>query len=56
MDQGLAHASNMENICKEVQRVFSGTSDRFIPELSQKYAQADLQIDLRIFENVAQWK
>ena len=31
MAQGLVHASNMENIREEVQRVCSGTSDRFFP-------------------------
>ena len=29
MAQGLSNASNTENIYKEVQQVYSGTSDRF---------------------------
>ena len=56
MAQVLAHASNMENLCQEVQRVCSGTSDRFVPELSQKYVQADILISIRIFKNVVRWK
>ena len=35
MAQGPAHASNMENLREEVQRVCSGTSDRFVPEPSR---------------------
>ena len=46
----------MENICEEVQRVCSGTSDRFVPEPSQKYVQYDLLIAIRIFKNVFWWK
>ena len=56
MAQGLAHTSNMENLCKEVQRVCSGTSDRFVPEPSQKYVQADIPIAIRRFMNVLRWK
>ena len=56
MAQGLAHASNMENIRKEVQRVCSGTSDQFVLEPSQKAVQADILIAIRRFKNVVRWK
>ena len=56
MAQGLAHASNMENLGKEVQCVCSGTSDWFIPEPPQKYVQAYILIAMRIFKNVVEWK
>ena len=39
MEQGIYCAFNMENICKEFQRVYSGTSDWFIPEPPQKLVQ-----------------
>ena len=35
MAQGLAHASNTENLREEVQHVHIGTSDRFVPEPSK---------------------
>ena len=56
MAQGLAHASNIENIRKEVQRVCSGTSDRFVPESSRKAVQDDILIAIRRFKNVVRWK
>ena len=56
MDQGIAHASNMENIHKEVQDICSGISDRFIPEPSQKYSQNDLIGAPRRFNNVVWWE
>ena len=56
MAQGISHASNMENIHKEVQRVCSGTSDNFVLEPSQKSVQADLLIAIRRFKNVVWWK
>ena len=56
MAQGPAHASNMENIRKEVQRVCSGTLDRFVPETSQKSVQADILISMLRFKNVVRWK
>ena len=56
MAQGLAHASNMENLCKEVQRVFSGNSDHFVPEPPQKSVQADILIAIRRFKNMVRWK
>ena len=56
MAQGLAHASNMENMCKEVQRVFSGNSDWFVPEPPQKSVQADILIVIRRFKNMVRWK
>ena len=56
MDQGLAHASNMEYIHKEIQRVCSETSDRFVPEISRKSVQADILIIMRRFKNVVKWK
>ena len=31
MAQVLSHASNMKNAYKEVQRIYSGTSDWFVP-------------------------
>ena len=52
MAQGLAHASNMENLCKEVQRVCSGTSNWFVPEPSQKSAQSYILIAMRRFKNL----
>ena len=52
MAQGIAHASNLKNHHKDVQRVCSGTLDYFVPEPSQKYVQADLLIALRRFKNV----
>ena len=51
MAQGLAHAYNMENLRKEVQRVFSGTSDQFVLDTSQKAVQSDIIIAVRIFKN-----
>ena len=54
--QGLAHASNMENIRQEVQHVCSGTSDWFVPEPSWKAVQADILIAIRRFKNVVRWK
>ena len=56
MAQGLAHASNMEKLRQEVQRVCSGTSDRFVPEPSRKAVQADILIVIRRFKNVVRWK
>ena len=56
MAQGIAHASNMENLCQEVQRLCSGTSDRFVPEPSQKAVQADILNAIRRFKNVVRWK
>ena len=56
MAQGLAHASNMENLRQEVQRVCSGTLDRFVPEPSRKAVQADILIAIRSFKNVVRWK
>ena len=56
MSQGLAHASNMENLCQEVQRVCSGTSDCFVPEPSQKAVKFDILIAIRRFKNVVRWK
>ena len=50
MDQGLDHASNMENHGKEIQRICSGTSDRFIPEPSQKYVQDDILVAMSRFK------
>ena len=56
MAQGLAHASNVKNLRQEVQRICSGTSDRFVPEPSRKAVQADILIVIRIFKNVVRWK
>ena len=56
MAQGLAHASNMENISKAIQHVFSENLDRFVPEPSQKYFQAKIIIAIRRFKNVVRWK
>ena len=56
MAQGLAHASNIENLREEVQHVCSGTSDRFVPEPSQKAVQADILNAIRRFKNVVRWK
>ena len=56
MAQGLAHVSNMENLPQEVQRVCSGTSDRFVPEPSRKAVQADILIAIRRLKNVVRWK
>ena len=56
MAKGLAHASNTENLRKEVQHVCSGTSDWFVPEPSQKYVQDDILIAIRRFKNVVRWK
>ena len=56
MAQGLVHASNMENIREEVQRVCSGTSDRFVPKPSWKYVQSDVLIVMRRFKNMVRWK
>ena len=56
MAQGLAHASNMENIRKEVQHVFSGISDRFVSEPYQKSVQSNILIAIRRFKNVVRWK
>ena len=56
MAQGLAHASNMENLREEVRRVCSGTSDQFFPEPSQKQFQADIIISMSRFKNMVRWK
>ena len=56
MAQGLAHASNMENLRQMVQKLCSGTSDRFVPEPYQKYVQSDILIAIRGFKNVVRWK
>ena len=56
MDQGLVHASNIKNLRQEVQRVCSGTSDRLVPEPSQKSVQSDILLAIRRFKNVARWK
>ena len=56
MAQGLAHASNMENISKAIQHVFSENLDRFVPEPSRKSVQADILIAIRRFKNVVRWK
>ena len=55
MDQGLANVSNMENICKEVQHVYSGDSDQFVPERPQKSVQDDILVAMRRFKNVVKW-
>ena len=52
MDQGLALASNMENIHEGFQRFCSGTPDWFVPEPPQKYVQSDLLIGTIRFKNV----
>ena len=54
--QGLAHASNMENLREEVQRICSGTSDRFVEEPYRKSVQADILIEMRRFNNVVMRK
>ena len=54
--QGLANASNIENLCQEVHHICSGTSDRFVPKPSRKAVQADILIVIRIFKNVVRWK
>ena len=56
MAQGLARASNMKNLRQEVQRVCSGTSDRFVPEPSRKVVQSDILIAIRSFKNVVRKK
>ena len=56
MSQGLDHTSNIENLRQEVQHIFSGTSDRFVPEPSRKAVQADILIAIRRFKNVVRWK
>ena len=56
MAQSPAHASNMENLREEVQRVCSGTTERFVPEPSQKSVQTDILIAMRRFKNVVRWK
>ena len=56
MAQALAHASNMENLRKDVQRVCSGTLDRFVSEPSQKYSQANLLVALGRLNNMVHWK
>ena len=56
MAQGFAHASDVENLCEEVQHVWSGTSDHFVPEPSQNSVQADTLIAMRRFNNVVRWK
>ena len=56
MAQYLARAPNMEIFREDVQRVCSGTSDRFLPEPSQKSIQADLLITIITFKNVVRWK
>ena len=45
----------MENL-REVQRVWSGTSDWFVPEPPQRSVQADLIIYISIMKNVVWWK
>ena len=40
----------------DVQRVYSVTLDRFIPESPQKSAQSDLLISIRRFKNIVQRK
>ena len=52
MTQVLDHASNMVNIYKEVQNIYSGTLDHFVPEQYQKCVKAGLLVALRIFNNV----
>ena len=56
MYQGLAHASNMENLREEVRNVCNGTSDRLAPEPSRKAVQADIPIAIRRSKNVVRWK
>ena len=56
MTQGLAQASNMENLREEVQRVCSGTLDRFFPEPSEKSVQYDILVTIRRFKNVVRRK
>ena len=56
MAQGLAHASNKENLRQEVERVCSGTSDHFVPETSRKAVQDNILIAIRRFKNVVRWK
>ena len=56
MSQELAHASNMENLREEVQRVCSGTLDQFSPEPSRKSVHADILFAMRRFKNVVGWK
>ena len=56
MVQGLAHASNMENLRKDIQHVCSGTSDRFVPETSRKSVQANILILIRCFKNALRWE
>ena len=50
MDQGLAHASNMENLYEDIQLICNVTSDGFVPEQSQKSVQADKLVSIRRFE------
>ena len=45
----------MENLCQDVQRVCSGTSDRFVPEPSRKAVQADILMAIMRFKNVVRW-
>ena len=56
MAHGLAHASNMENLRKEVYRVLIVTLYWFVLEPSQKAVQSDILIAIRRFKNVARWK
>ena len=46
----------MKRLHEVVQRVCSGTLDRFVPKPSEKSAQADLLISIRIFKNEDQTK
>ena len=55
MAQGLAHASNKENLREKVQHVCSGNSDRFAPEPSQKSVQAGILIGIIRFKNLVRW-
>ena len=50
-DQGLAHASNIENLSEDVQRVWNGTLDRFAPEPSLNSVETDMLIAIRRFNN-----
>ena len=56
MAQVLAHDSNMENLREEVQRIYSGTSDQFVPKPSRKSVQADILIAIRRFKTMVRWK
>ena len=56
MSQGPTHASNVENICKDIQRICSDNSERFVPEPSRKSVQEDILIAMRRFKHVVMWK